>query len=276
MCQVLKVSTSGYYQWLKRKGYSKEAEYKKIAETMLKLEEDNNWELGGEALREAFRRQGINIGLSKIYRIKRIYGIYPRSAEKKKHNRRRYKDNLISENILDRRFDVKEINKVWACDIKYIQTDEGFDYLAVVVDLASRRVVGFMQRDRMTAELVRRALERAIEIRRPGEGLVCHSDRGSQYTSLRYQSLLKDNGMTSSMSRPGTPYDNACVESFFSTLEKNFLQFKKFKTKEEARYEIWNYIERFYNRKRMHSYLGWMSPAEYEANLEKGVRLEIA
>lgn len=267
MCRQLGVSTSGYYRFLKNNGVSKQSEYKKLADVMIKIQEVNDWELGGEGLREGLKRQGLYIGLSKIYRIKRMFGIYPKVSPKKKHNRRKYKDNIISENILNRQFKVDGINKVWVSDIKYIPTDEGWDYLAVVLDLGSRRVVGFSQGERMTVGLTINAFERAKRMRNPKEGLICHSDRGSQYTCAKYQKLIKDCGFISSMSRPGTPYDNACVESFFATLEKNFLSFKKFKTREEARSEIWSYIEGRYNSKRMHSTLNWMSPIEYEQNL---------
>jgi len=268
MCRRFGISTSGYYKYLKGAGINKQSEYEKISNLMIKLEEENNWELGGEGLRQGLRNQGIEIGLSKVYRIKRMYGIYPKAIKKNKHNRRKYKDNEIAENVLDRNFEVGEINKVWVSDIKYISTEEGWDYLAVVMDIGSRRIVGFAQQERMTVGLTTQALERAINIRKPKPGLICHNDRGAQYTCITYQKLIKANGYISSMSKPGTPYDNACIESFFATLEKNFLRFKHFKTREEARHEIWSYIEGRYNSKRMHSSLGWISPVEYEKKLK--------
>jgi len=267
MCRRFGVSRSGYYKHLKGLGVNKQSEYEKISKLMIKLEEDNNWELGGEGLKQALCRQGVEIGLSKVYRIKRMYGINPKTVDKSKHNRRKYKDNIIAENILDREFEVGELNKVWVSDIKYIPTDKGWDYLAIVQDLGSRRIVGLAQQERMTVGLTIQALERAIKMRNPAPGLICHSDQGSQYTCAKYQNLIKKSGFTGSMSKPGTPLDNACAESFFATLEKNFLAFKHFKTREEARYEIWSYIEGRYNSKRMHSSLGWKSPAEYEREL---------
>jgi len=268
MCRRFGVSTSGYYKYLKGVGINKQSEYEKISKLMIKLEEENDWELGGEGLRKALKKQGLEMGLSKVYRIKRMYGIYPKTVKKKKHNRRKYKENIIAKNILEREFGVGEINKAWASDIKYIETEEGWDYLAAVMDIGSRRIVGFAQQERMTVGLTIQALERAIRVRKPKAGLICHSDRGSQYTCTKYQNLINDKGFVSSMSNPGTPYDNACIESFFGTLEKNFLAFKRFKTREEARYEIWTYIEGRYNSKRMHSSLGWISPAEYEESLK--------
>jgi putative transposase len=236
---------------------------------MIKIQEENDWELGGEGLKQALAKQGMVMGLSKVYRIKRMYDIYPKSSKKKHHNRKRYKDNIISENILNRQFNVSELNKVWVMDIKYIPTEEGWDYLAVVIDLCSRRVVGFAQEERMTVGLTRHALDRAVRMRRPEPGLICHSDRGSQYTCKKYQDDIRKAGFISSMSRPATPHDNACAESFFATLEKRFLAFRKFKTREEARQEIWAYIEGRYNSRRMHSSLNWMSPMEYEWKLKE-------
>jgi len=180
MCRRFSVSTSGYYKYLSSVGANKQAEYEKISKLMIKIEEENDWELGGEGLRQGLKKQGIEIGLSKVYRIKRMYGIYPKTVPKKKHNRRKYKDNVITENTLDRKFETGEINKIWVGDIKYIPTDEGWDYLAVMLDLGSRRVVGFAQKERMTVGLTIQALENAIGLRKPEPGLICHNDRGSQ------------------------------------------------------------------------------------------------
>lgn len=232
-------------------GVSKEAEYKRIARLMVKIQEENDWELGGEGLKVALAKQGMVMGLSKVYRIKRMFDIYPKSSKKRKHNRRKYKENVFSENLLNRQFNVSQLNKVWVSDIKYTPTEEGWDYLAVVIDLCSRRVVGFAQKERMTVGLTRRALARAVSMRRPEPGLLCHSDRGSQHTCKKYQDDIKDAGFISNMSRLGTPHDNACAENFFATLEKRFLSFRKFKTREEARQEIWAYIEGRYNSRRM-------------------------
>jgi len=268
MCRRFGISRSGYYKYLNGLGINKQSEYDKLSKLMIKLEEENHWELGGEGLRQVLRKQGVEVGLSKVYRIKRMYGIYPKTANKKRHNRRKYKENMISENTLDRNFRVGTINKNWVADIKYIPTDEGWDYLAVVMDLGSRRIIGFAQGERMTVSLTMAALERAIKSRSPEPKLICHSDRGSQYSCEKYQKMLMGNGFVSSMSKPGTPHDNACAESFFATLEKNFLSFKRFRTREDARYEIWSYIEGYYNSRRMHSSLGWKSPVEYEQELE--------
>lgn len=270
MCRHLEVSSSGYYRSIKNESCSKSEEYKELAELMIKLEIENDWELGGRGLQEALKGQGIKVGLSKIYKIKRMFDIYPKTTNQYKHNRRKYKDNIISENILNRGFNDRDINTVWVCDIKYIPTPEGWDYLATVLDLGSRKVVGFAQSERMSVGLTIRALEQAIRRRNPKEGLICHSDRGSQYTCKKYQKIVKKHKFISSMSKPGTPYDNACIESFYATLQKNYLNFHKFETREEARQGIWAYIEGRYNTKRMHSAIGWISPVEYERRLKAG------
>lgn len=267
MCRHLGVSQSGYYKHIKNYIKSKPNQYKELAELMIKIEDENEWELGGEGLKQALKGQGITIGLSKIYKIKRLFDIYPKTSKKRRHNIKKYKDNITAENLLNREFHDREINKVWVCDIKYIPTEEGWDYLATVMDLGSRRIVGFAQGERMTVGLTMKALEMAISYRKPEKGLICHSDRGSQYTCAKYQKLISGHGYLSSMSKPGTPYDNACAESFFATLEKNFLSFNKFKTRKEARHEIWVYIEGRYNSKRMHSAIGWISPVNYEKKL---------
>ncbi len=267
ICRQLDVSSSGYYKHIKNRMKSKENQYKEIAELMIKLENENDWELGGRGLQEALRAQGMMIGLSRIYKIKRLFDIYPKVSKKRRHNQTKYKDTIVSANLLNREFNGRAINTVWVSDIKYIPTDEGWDYLAAVLDLGSRRVVGFVQGERMTAGLTIKAMEQAIKRRKPKAGLLCHNDRGSQYVCAKYQNMLKKSGFISSMSNPGTPYDNACIESFFATLEKNYLSFHRFKTREEARHGIWSYIEGRYNTKRMHSAIGWISPAEYERRL---------
>lgn len=182
MCRILKVSKSGYYKYLAKRGVNKQAEYKKLAELMIELEKNNNWELGAEGLRQGLAKQGIRAGLSKVHRIKRMFGIYPKSLKRRKHNRRKYKDNILSENVLNRQFAVDDINKVWVTDIKYIPTDEGWDYLCVVMDLGSRRIVGIAEHERMTVGLTMEAMERAINCRRPNAGLICHSDYAEENT----------------------------------------------------------------------------------------------
>jgi transposase InsO family protein len=173
----------------------------------------------------------------------------------------------VAENILGRAFAVEGPDRVWASDITYIGTDEGWLYLASVLDLGMKGVVGWSMGENLDRALVVDALRMAYHRRRPGAGLVHHSDRGSQYASRDYQALLSAYGMRSSMSRKGDCWDNAPMESFFATLKKELVHQRRFRTREEARREIFEYIEVFYNRERLHSSLGYVSPAEYERQL---------
>jgi len=167
-------------------------------------------------------------------------------------------------NLLQQDFTATEINDRWACDVTYVGTSQGFLYLAVVMDLYSRRIVGWSMSRRINRHLTLDALQMALSYRHPEGGLIHHSDQGAQYLSNDYQLLLKRYGITCSMSRRGNCYDNAAVESFFSLLKRERIYRRHYRTREEARADIFDYIERFYNRQRRHSYLGDLSPVEFE------------
>ena len=171
----------------------------------------------------------------------------------------------VAENTLNRQFTVEAPNRVWAGDLTYVWTTEGWLYLAVILDLYSRLVVGWAMGHRLTVELAEQALTMALANRNPLAGLLHHSDRGSQYAATRYQLVLTTHGITTSMSRRGNCWDNACVESFFGTLKRELVYHRHYATREDAKRDIFEYIEVFYNRKRRHSTLGYHSPAEYEA-----------
>jgi len=170
----------------------------------------------------------------------------------------------VAANLLDQDFAVDRPNSVWAGDITYVSTDEGWLYLACVLDLYSRQVVGWSMKRRLTRDLVVDALRQAVGRRKPPPGLIHHSDRGSQYASGEFQELLDKHGFICSMSRKGNCYDNACVESFFGTIKTEMIAFERFKTRDDARRSIFEYIEVFYNRQRRHSTLGYKSPVEFE------------
>lgn len=167
-------------------------------------------------------------------------------------------------NLLERKFSVTAADEAWVSDITYIQTDEGWLFLASVVDLYSRRVVGWSMSDSLKSRIALDALDMAVRTRRPSAGLIHHSDRGVQYACTEYQNALRNSGILCSMSRKGDCWDNSVAESFFSTLKKELIYHNNFATREEARRKIFDYIEVYYNRQRMHSYLGYMSPVEFE------------
>jgi transposase InsO family protein len=170
----------------------------------------------------------------------------------------------IAPNLLDQQFTVDAPNKVWVTDITYIRTRQGMLYLASVMDLFSRKIVGWALMERMTVDLVIQALDAAYKANRPSPGLIHHSDRGSQYASKDYRAKLEEYNMICSMSRKGNCYDNACIESYHSVLKRELVYLTKFKTKQEAKQCIYRYLEFFYNRKRIHSYLGYLSPERFE------------
>ena len=176
-------------------------------------------------------------------------------------------DMPVAENILNREFAVDEPNKVWASDITYIPTDEGWLYLAGVLDLCSKIIVGWSMNDSMERTLVMDALKMGYHRRLPSAGLIHHSDRGSQYASGDYQKLLEEYGMQVSMSRKGNCWDNAPMESFFGALKKELIHHRRYRTRDEARRDIFDYIEVFYNRERLHSSLGYLSPVDHEKQM---------
>ena len=172
-------------------------------------------------------------------------------------------DGMYSENKVNRHFSPDTFNEIWAGDITYIPTNMGWVYLAVVLDLKNKEVIGYEVSKNIDSELCKRALANALALRGRHKGLVFHSDRGSQYSSRAYKRMLIENGIEGSMSAPGCPYDNSCMESFFATLKKELTFRKTYGTIEEVRTDLYRYIELFYNRKRLHSTLGYMSPVAY-------------
>jgi transposase InsO family protein len=208
--------------------------------------------------------RGHGCSVNTVAEIMRQAGIVAKSAKKFKHTTDSNHSWPVADNVLDRQFDPLSPNEAWVADITYIPTREGWLYLAVVEDLYSRMVVGWSMDERMTSRLVVDALEMAVQRRLPGEELVAHSDRGSQYASEHYQRLLAKHGIECSMSDVGQCWDNAPMESFFASLKKELVHHEDYETREEAKASIFEYIEVFYNRKRRHSKLGYVSPAEYE------------
>ena len=219
---------------------------------------------GSPRVHQQLVRDGEGCGEVRVAKLMAANGIRARQKRKFVVTTDSKHDHPVAENVLGRQFEVNEPDKVWGSDITYIPTDEGWLYLSGVLDLCTKGVVGWSMADNLESSLVTDALSMAYRRRLPGLGLLHHSDRGSQYASEEYRRLLSRYGMRISMSRKGDCWDNAPVESFFGTLKRELVHHRKYRTRNEARRDIFEYIEVFYNRQRLHSSLGYMSPAEFE------------
>ncbi len=264
LCRVLKVATSGYYAWRSRGRSARDYENERLLVEIKAIHKASEGDYGSPRIYHALREKGILCSENRVARIMRKHGIRAKTKKKFKATTDSNHKEPVAENLLDRQFDVKRPNTVWTTDISFVWTREGWMYLAVVIDLFSRRIVGWAMDKRIKKQLVIDALEMAIARRRPEPGLVHHSDRGSQYASKDYQKLLKNNGFICSMSRKGNCWDNAPTESFFSSLKRERVYHRTYRTRLEARTDIFNYIECWYNPYRLHSTLGYQSPAEFE------------
>ncbi len=265
LCEVLQVSRQGYYAWAGRGPSAKKQDDEHLKQRIQQAFTESDGTYGSPRVQRALAANGKSSGRNRIARImreERLVGRPPRrrfvTTTDSRHGFR------IAPNLLDRNFKPSAPDVVWSTDITYIPTLKGWLYLAVVVDLFSRKVVGWSMRPYIDRRLVLEALEMAITTRRPGPGLLHHSDRGVQYACDEYQRLLAGEDMVVSMSRKGDCWDNAVVESFFSTLKQELVYRRKFSDRDEARTAIFRYIEGFYNRRRLHSTLGYLSPMDYE------------
>jgi putative transposase len=266
-CRLFGVSVSGYYGWKDRPESGRAKENRRLLEEIRDIHTGRRRSYGSPRVHEELVARGMDCSLNRVARVMRENGIVSISKRKFKHTTDSGHDYPIAPNLLDRNFDVLRPNEVWVSDITYIATDEGWLYLATVMDLCLRRVVGWAMDKRMTRGLVIDALDMAVKNRRPGPGVLHHSDRGSQYAADDYQERLKKHKMVCSMSRKGDCWDNAVMESFYRSLKVECVYLTRYRTREEARRDIFTYIELFYNRVRRHSYLGYLSPEEYERML---------
>jgi transposase InsO family protein len=270
MCGALQVSRSGFYDWAKRDPSKRTQEEQRLRVEIRSIHRRSRRSYGSPRVHRELRRRGIGCSRKRTERLMREDGI---RAKKKRRFRVTTDSNHsrpVAPNLLQRRFAVKAgtgLDRVWVSDITYLPTREGWLYLAVVLDLASRRVVGWAMKDSLETALAADALTMALGSRRPTPGLLHHSDRGVQYASEAYQAILVQHGITCSMSRKGNCYDNAVAESFFASLEWELIEDSDWHTHEEARRAVFDYIEVWYNRQRLHSSLGYRSPAEYEQQL---------
>jgi putative transposase len=265
MCEVLDVSRSGFYEWLKRPLSARAEQDARLLGAIRQSVAQSDATYGYRRVWRDLLGWGYECGRDRTARLMRYAGLYGR-------RRRRYSpadrgvrcEHFIARNLLERRFGASKPNKQWVADFTYLWTAEGWLFVAVVLDLYSRRVVGWSMSSSMTAQLVTDALTMALWRRGTPKELLHHSDQGSQYTSEQFQKLLGAHGITCSMSRRGDCWDNAAMESFFSSLKTERTSRRNYRSRDEARADVFDYIERFYNQQRRHSTLGYVSPVEFE------------
>lgn len=268
MCRVLAVSPSGYYAWRHRPTSAHAIADERLLLHVRAAHTTSDGTYGAPRIRQELTSQGHHVGQKRVARLMRTDGL---AGTPRRRGGPRTTDSThgfpVAPNLLARRFDlngVRDLNRVWVSDLTYVPTREGWLYLAVVLDLASRRVVGWAMRDTLEAELALSALQMALGVRRPEAGLVHHSDRGVQYACTAYRELLAAHGIEASMSRRGDCWDNAVAESFFATLERELIDRRDWATRAEAERAIFDYIAAWYNTGRRHSTLSYQSPAQYE------------
>lgn len=266
MCKVLGVSRSGYYAWVKREPSQRAKDNEELSAKIVEIFNDSRGTYGSPRITEELEAQGFEVDRKRVARLMTKMGL---SADLKPKFRVADTEptSELAANVLDRQFEVDEPDRVWVSDITYIWTAVGWLYLAVVIDLYSRRIVGWAMADHMRAELVLEALSVALGSRKPSDdGLLFHSDQGAQYTATRVREALDTEGITCSMSRRGNCWDNAVAESFFATLKREHVYRKIFLTHEDAKISIAEWIGIFYNSQRRHSTIDYCSPVEYERN----------
>jgi putative transposase len=264
LCEMMEVSRSAYYDWLVRPESTRSKEDRHIAGELTALHYEMRQAYGTLRLWREMTRRRQCVGKHRIARLKRELGLWTRRRRRFVRTTRSRPDHATRPNLLNRQFAVKHRDTVWVTDVTAIWTVEGWLYLAVVMDLYARRVIGWTTGSSYDAHLTLGALNQALRRRAHRPGLIHHSDRGAHYSCTAYQRRLKTKGLIASMSRAGNCYDNAVAESFFSSLKNEETLHHRYQTREQARAALYDYIEMFYNRKRLHSTLGYMPPIEYE------------
>lgn len=265
-CVVLEVARSGYYAWRKRPPNSQARRRAELTGRIQEIHARKNHDVyGAPRIHKELVSQGCPCNRKTVAKCMNAAGIRAKTVKTfRVITTDSNHPHPVAENLVDRNFSPTRKNETWTADITYIPTDEGWLYLAAVEDLYSRKIVGWSMSERIDSRLVVDALQMAIRRELPGEGLVAHSDRGVQYASEHYQTLLQNHAVTCSMSRKGNCWDNAPMESFFATLKKELVHHEGYQTRAEARLSLFEYIETFYNRVRRHSSLGYQSPLEFE------------
>ena len=264
MCRVLSVSPSGYYAWRERPPSPRALKQVQLDSLVREAYAAEKGRAGSPRVVQRLKGQGHQAGRHQVAKSMQRQRLRAKAARKYKATTNSNHSLPVAPNLLQQNFHADRPNQAWVADITYIATDEGWLYLAVVLDLYSRHVIGWSMSERMTAALVCNALSMAVFARHRPQGVIVHSDRGSQYCSQDYQRLLSDHGLRCSMSKKGDCYDNAAMESWHHSLKVEAIHGERFTTREQAKAHVFEYIEVYYNRQRLHSTLGYLSPAEFE------------
>jgi putative transposase len=264
MCQVLEVSPSGYYAWRKRPPSQREQDNQQLLEKIRTIHEQSHKTYGSPRVHAQLRKQGVACSRKRVAGLMRRYDIQAQGPKRRICTTHSSHGLPVAPNRLGQDFSAQRPNQKWVSDLTYIPTGEGWLYLAAILDLFSRQIVGWAMEEQMTSELVLQALRMALKQRKPSADLLHHSDQGSQYASADYRRLLAAYQIQASMSDVGNCYDNAVMESFFATLKTELVHRETFATRAQARRELFAYIEGFYNRERLHSSLDYQSPVEFE------------
>lgn len=267
MCRLLSVSVSGYYDWRERKPSRRDITNQVLAKKIKAIFDEEKSRAGAVRIAKRLNNEGEPVSRNRVAKIMRSNGWRARAAKKFKATTNSSHQLPVAPNLLQQNFLAHQPNEKWVSDITYVWTEEGWLYLAVVMDLYSRKVVGWALSERMTKQLVIDALQMAIWSRKPTKGLVLHSDRGSQYCSYEYQQLLTQHGIVCSMSKRGDCYDNAAMESWNHSFKVEAIHGEKFVTRAIAKNHVFEYIEIYYNRKRLHSMIGYKSPELFEVKM---------
>ena len=271
LSQVLRVSSSGYYAWQDRPLSQRDQDELRLELEIKAAHKRTRQTYGPERLQHDLSQYGVQVGICRIKRIRKKLGLRCKQKRKFKVTTDSKHKLPVAKNLLDQHFQAEEPNKVWVSDITYIPTDEGWLYLAGHKDIFNGEIVGYAMGERLTRNLVSQSLFRAVVAKRPAKGLLHHSDRGIQYCSHEYRSLLGQFGLEVSMSGKGNCFDNAPMESFWSTLKQELVHHRHYRTRQEAMQEITEYIEIFYNRLRIQPKLGFLSPVAYVQRFYSGV-----
>ena len=264
LCDALSIKRSSYYDWARRTESQRDKHNRYLLNRIRAIHKASRGNYGAFKTWQALRKSGETCGLHRVERLRRKYAIEAKRMRLFRASNSGRNSELTADNILDRNFKVKQPDRVWVGDITFITTRKGVLFLAAIIDLYSRKVVGWSMSDKQNRYLVKDALMMAIDSRRPRPGLIHHTDQGIQYTSRDYQAILKAHDMIPSMSRKGNCHDNAVAESFFSHIKNELIYHEDFTDRNQARSVIFDYIEVFYNRQRIHETLGYKTPNEYE------------